>query len=81
MTSKEFLQTLENHPNLPLYFEYKTGAFARPDYHITEVKNVHFDTVDCGGVQNEWKEVHVQIWESEMPEPNHTVDTLSLIHI
>ena len=81
MTSKEFLQTLENHPNLPLYFEYQPGAFARSDYHITEVKNVHFDTVDCGGVRNEWQEVHVQIWENEMPEPNHAVDTSKALKI
>jgi len=81
MTTKEFLQTLEKHPELPLYFEYKSGAFARSDYHITEVKNVHFDTVDCGGVRNEWKEVHVQIWENAMPEPNHSVNTSKALKI
>lgn len=81
MTIKEFLQTLENHPELPLFFEYKSGAFARADYHITEIKNVNFDTVDCGGVRNEWKEVHVQIWENAMPEPNHRVDTSKALKI
>ena len=81
MTTREFLQLLENHSDLPLYFEYKPGAFARSDFHITEIKNVKYDTVDCGGVRNEWQEVHVQIWENEIPEPHHQVNTTKALDI
>lgn len=81
MTTSEFLKLLNNHPELPLFFEYKSGSFARADYHITEIKNVNFDTVDCGGVRNQWQEVHVQIWENVMPEPNHRVDTSKALKI
>ena len=28
------------------------------------MKNVNFETVDCGGKTNDWKETHIQIWES-----------------
>jgi len=75
------LNVLENNPELPLLFEYKTGAFARMDFHITEIKNVNFDTVDCGGVQNKWQEVQVQLWEPEMPDPTHRVNTTKALDI
>lgn len=81
MTTNEFLNVLESNPELPLLFEYKAGAFARMDYHITEIKNVNFDTVDCGGVHNEWKEIQVQLWESEMPDPAHRVNTTKALDI
>lgn len=81
MTTTEFLNVLAQHKDLPLSFEYKKGAFVRMDYHLTEVKNVTFDTVDCGGVPNNWQEVHVQLWENEIPEPNHRVDTTKALKI
>jgi len=81
MTTKEFLNILETQPNLPLLFEYQKGAFARIDYHITEIKNVTFDTVDCGGVRNQWQEVHIQLWESELPDPVHRVNTTKALDI
>ena len=81
MTTNEFLKILNDHPNLPLLFEYQAGSFTRMDYHITEIKNIQYDTVDCGGVQNKWQEVHVQLWENELPEPDHRVDTSKALDI
>ena len=81
MTTNEFVNILESNANLPLLFEYKTGAFTRMDYHITEIKNVTFDTVDCGGVRNKWQEVHIQLWENQLPEPNHRVNTTKALDI
>ncbi len=81
MTTTQFLEILEQHSDLPLLFEYKKGAYTRMDYHITEVKNVSYDTVDCGGVQNNWKEVHVQLWENVLPEPNHRLNTSKALKI
>lgn len=81
MTTKEFIQQLQNNPELPLVFEYQSGAYARADFHITELKNVHYDTVDCGGVRNEWQEVHLQLWESQLPQPTHRVNTSKAVGI
>lgn len=81
MKTSDFLATLAAHPNKALTFEYKNGQYARADYHLTEFKNVTFDTVDCGGVSNEWQEVHVQLWENEILEPNHRVDTSKALKI
>ena len=81
MKTLDFINALEANPNLPLAFEYEKGRFVRMDFHLTEFKNVSFDTVDCGGVQNNWQEVHVQLWENEIPEPNHKVDTTKALKI
>ncbi|MCF6346809.1 MAG: DUF6428 family protein [Flavobacteriaceae bacterium] len=64
METKEFLSILKQNRNKALLFEYTENKFAGTNYHLTEVKNVAFETVDCGGNTNDWKETHLQIWES-----------------
>lgn len=81
MKTTEFTKTLQENPEKALFFEYQSGQYVRTDYHITEIKNVNFDTVDCGGIRNQWSEVHVQLWENEIPEPDHSVDTGKAIRI
>ena len=81
MKTAEFTKTLQENSNKTLLFEYQSGQFVRADYHITEIKNVNFDTVDCGGIRNNWSEVHVQLWENEIPEPNHSVDSVKAMKI
>ena len=36
----------------------------KANYHITEVKNIIVDSVDCGTGTDFWKETVVQLWES-----------------
>ncbi len=64
MKTKEFVNLLENNKNKELTFEYQPGKLIGANYHLTEVKNVYFDTVDCDGNPNEWKETQIQLWES-----------------
>ncbi len=64
MKTNEFLNLLENNPNKELVFEYEVGKLIGANYHLTEVKNVTFNTVDCGGNTNHWKETQIQLWES-----------------
>jgi Family of unknown function (DUF6428) len=33
-----------------------------PGYHVTEVKAVSYDTMDCGGVADSWQETVIQLW-------------------
>lgn len=80
MKTKEFLTLLEENPNKNLRFEYHKGQFAREDFHLTEIKNVTYDTVDCGGVINQWKETVVQLWENSTPDGN-SVDTTKALEI
>jgi hypothetical protein len=79
MKTKEFISLLENNLDKELLFEYANDKFVGANYHLTEVKNVLFDTVDCGGRSDSWKETHVQLWESpkEIDKTNFmTVDKI-----
>jgi len=64
MNVKELLAVLKENNEKALLFEYTENQFAGTNYHLTEVKNVTFETVDCGGRVNDWKETHIQLWES-----------------
>ncbi len=64
MKTEELLSILKENRNKELLFEYSKDKHAGTNYHLTEVKNVAFESVDCGGVSNNWKETHLQLWES-----------------
>jgi Family of unknown function (DUF6428) len=60
MNTQDFLNTLEQSPNKPLVFNYGSGTI-RPGYHVTEVMNVTYETMDCGGQANVWRETVIQL--------------------
>lgn len=64
MKTKEFLSLLRDNGNKELVFDYNNGALVGANYHLTEVKNIIVDSVDCGAGTNFWKETIVQLWES-----------------
>lgn len=64
MKTHEFLSLLQENPNKNLLFEYKPGELVGANYHITEVKNITIDSVDCGAGTDFWKETIIQLWES-----------------
>lgn len=64
MQTKEFLQLLNSHKEKSLLFEYQPGRFIPTNYHITEIKNMTIDSVDCGAGVDFWKETIIQLWES-----------------
>ncbi|WP_421810626.1 DUF6428 family protein [Flagellimonas sp.] len=64
MKTSEFLSILQQHQDKSLLFEYTKDKFVGANYHITEVKNITVDSVDCGAGTDFWKETVVQLWES-----------------
>lgn len=64
MKTSEFLNLLKDQASKELIFEYGPGKKIGANYHITEVKNIHVDSVDCGGRADSWNETVVQLWES-----------------
>lgn len=64
MKTNEFLNLLRENADKELVFEYQSDKFVDANYHLTEIKNVSFETVDCGGKPNNWKETQIQLWES-----------------
>ncbi|TMM58470.1 hypothetical protein FEE95_03295 [Maribacter algarum] len=70
MKTNELLSLLKDNPGKILLFEYKPNSFIRSNYHITEIKNITVDSVDCGAKTDFWKETIIQLWE----DPNE-IDT------
>lgn len=64
MKTNEFLELLAQNPEKPLLFEYETGQFIPEAYHITEIKNVSIESVDCGGKPHSEKQTVVQLWHN-----------------
>jgi hypothetical protein len=64
MKTQGFLTLLQEHSNKSLLFEYAPNILVGAHYHITEVKNISIEAVDCGGNSESWKETVIQLWES-----------------
>ncbi len=63
MKTHQFIDLLKAHQGKSLLFEYAPNLLVGANYHITEVKHVTIDSVDCGAGVDAWKETIVQLWE------------------
>ncbi|MDC8005988.1 DUF6428 family protein [Aureisphaera galaxeae] len=64
MKTQELLELLKTHQDKSLLFEYTSGQLVGANYHITEVKHIKIDSVDCGANSDAWNETVIQLWES-----------------
>lgn len=64
MELRDFIDALSAHTEKELLFEYAPGLLVGANYHLTEVKATHVDSVDCGGQEDSWDETIIQLWES-----------------
>ncbi len=64
MKTQEFLDILKNNQEKSLLFEYAPDQLVGAHYHITEVKHLKIDAVDCGANTDAWNETVIQLWES-----------------
>lgn len=64
MKTSEFFNLLETHKDKALLFSYTPGKWVGANYHITEVKHLKIDSVDCGIGTDAWNETIIQVWES-----------------
>lgn len=59
-------------PGCPLEFHLDGDPLVGPGYHVTEVKAATYETMDCGGAANRWKETIIQLWNpGDEPENGH----------
>ncbi len=61
MKTLAFLQALRAHPALPVVFRHG-GDTVPSGYHLTEVKRVAYETMDCGAKTHRWSETQFEIW-------------------
>ena len=66
MKTQELFSILEDNQDKPLVFEYASNKFVSANYHITEVKHIKVDSVDCGAQTDSWNETIIQLWESPL---------------
>jgi hypothetical protein len=64
MKTQELFNLLETNKDKSLLFEYAPNLLVAANYHITEVKHLTIDSVDCGANHDAWKETIIQLWES-----------------
>ncbi len=76
MRTQEFLNLMNEHQEKHLLFEYVPNRFVKPNYHITEVKHLKIDSVDCGARTDSWNETIVQLWES--PKEKHKKEYMTV---
>lgn len=66
MKTQELFNVLKEHGDKSLLFEYTPGKLVGTNYHITEVKHIAIDSVDCGANADNWNETVIQLWESPL---------------
>lgn len=74
MNLNDFISTLENHPDQLLHFHYEGSPLLSGAFHVTEIKKVSVQAVNCGGRYESWEEVLVQLW---LPENSTTTPSTS----
>jgi hypothetical protein len=80
MNTQEFLSKLESLPNETLIFDYGNGQ-VKPGYHVTEVMNVTYESMDCGGQANFWRETIVQLMGPSIKDKNEYMTTQKFLSI
>ncbi len=75
MLTKEFMDLLDSNRGKELIFEYEENQFVPASYHITEVKNLYYESVDCGGFAREEHQTVVQLWVSEKEKKDRHMET------
>ena len=71
MKTNEFIAELRRAPENQLVFTDGKGQAVHAGYHLTELKAVSLDTVDCGGRTNRWQETIVQLWVPSNADNNY----------
>lgn len=67
-TTASFLDTVRQAPALPLEFCLHGQTLVPAGYHVTEVKAVTIESMDCGGKANAWRETVVQLMDGTATE-------------
>jgi len=65
MNWNEIYTILSSYPNKIISFQWDEDYVIRNGYHLTEIKVVAVNSVDCGGIMNAWREIVLQLWEPD----------------
>lgn len=65
MTTKKFLESIQASPEIKTSFYFENEKLVPDHYHITEIKNIISESVDCGKTKHIEKSTMVQLWSSQ----------------
>ena len=71
MKTRDFIAALRQLPDKQLLFANTHGQVVHRGYHLTEIKAVAYDRVDCGGQKNRWNETILQLWVPQDPDGDY----------
>jgi Family of unknown function (DUF6428) len=80
MKTQEFVTSLRAHNDTPVIFDYG-GARVPAGYHVTEVKAVSYQTMDCGGKSDAWTETIVQLWNPDATDKKEFMSAKKFLNI
>ena len=80
MNTQEFISSLRDHNDTPLIFDYG-NARVPAGYHVTEVKAVSYQTMDCGGKSDAWAETIVQLWNPDVTDKKEFMSAKKFLSI
>lgn len=66
--TQTFLDALQGNSDKPLVFRLHGETLVHEGYHVTEVKAVTIESMDCGGRADSWRETIIQLWNAA-PNP------------
>lgn len=81
MNTSDFIAELRAAPENRLVFVNSHGSPVHPGYHLTELKAVSFQTVDCGGQLNRWNETVAQLWVPEVADAGDYMRSAKFLQI
>ena len=67
-STQRFLETIAAHSDAPLVFNLESQPLVGAGYHVTEVKAVLIEAMDCGGQADTWRETIVQLSDGSAEE-------------
>ena len=62
MSQQSVTDQLAAAPTKPLRFTVDGHQLVPNDFHVTEIKKVFIDSLDCGGGASSWEELVIQLW-------------------
>ncbi len=65
MSHQSFTPQLTAAPDKPLRFTVDGKKLVPNDFHVTEIKKVSIDSLDCGGGASAWNELVIQLWSPD----------------
>jgi Family of unknown function (DUF6428) len=80
-TARGFLRELRTNLETPLRFTLPDGQTIPEGYHLTELKSVTVQAMDCGGQADAWAETIIQLWSAPEGEPGRQMTGQKFLEI